>query len=235
MTLANPAATLSIVGTGAQRRLIVESSSDKLLDRFEGKATSPGVLEGPLSPENAESARNACPHLAPQPVGLSTSAGTGGRWWLATPGNVAAFQESGTQQVRVFGQQSARQMERVGRVARAAIDDGTFGAVEGGWEGPMAADADHLKTTADIDRCLAAGFTSFTLVPGDVVQHIEGSATQADLKALPWEELEDSYDALVARYENLNVDTGETNIALSSEDLLTAAAKYGRCAAPVAT
>src|SRR5690625_1493716 len=93
MTLANPAATLSIVGTGAQRRLIVESSSDKLLDRFEGKATSPGVLEGPLSPENAESARNAFPHLAPQPVGLSTSAGTGDRLGLATPGHVAARSE----------------------------------------------------------------------------------------------------------------------------------------------
>src|SRR5690625_7516401 len=91
MTLANPAATLSIVGTGAQRRLIVESSSDKLLDRFEGKATSPGVLEGPLSPENAESDRNAFPHLAPQPVGLSASEGTGARMGMAEAWLVAAF------------------------------------------------------------------------------------------------------------------------------------------------
>lgn len=231
MTLASLATTLSIVGTGGQRRLIVESSSNELLDSFEGKVASPGVLEGPLSPENARSARNAFPHLAPQPVGLSTSAGTGDRLGLATPGHVAAFQQSGTHLVPVFAQQSAREMDRVGRDPRAIIDDATFGAIEGGWEGRTAADADHLKSTADIDRFLAAGFTSFTLDPGDVVHHLEGVAEQADLKALPWEELEDSYDALLARYENLNVDTGETNIALSSEDLLTAAAKYGRCVA----
>lgn len=231
MTLTNPAATLSITGTGAQRRLIVESSSSELFDGFEGKVASAGVLEGPLSSENAQAARNVFPHLVPRPVGLSTSAGTGDRLGLATPGHVAAFQESGTHLVPVFAQQSAREMDRVGRDPRAVIDDATFGAIEGGWQGRMAADADHLKTTADIDRCLAAGFTSFTLDPGDVVQHLDGAATQADLKALPWEDLEDSYEALVARYENLNVDTGEGSIALSSEDLLTAAAKYGKCVA----
>lgn len=231
MTLTAPTTTLSILGTGDDRRLVVESTSAEVLDRFEGAQQAAHTLEGPLTRRNAAAARQTRPELAPRPVGLRTSAGTGDRLGLATPGHVAAFEESGPNLVPVFAQQSAREMDRVGRAPHEVIDDATFGAIEAGWGGPMAADADHLKTTGDIDRCLAAGFTSFTLDPGDVVHHVEGEATQADLRELPWQALEDSYDGLLARYENLQVDTGEEVISPSSEDLLRAAVKYGRSVA----
>src|SRR5699024_10217224 len=101
----------------------------------------------------------------------------------------------------------------------------------GGREGRTAADADDLESTADIDSFHAAGFTSFTVDPGDVVHQLEGVAEGAGLKALPGGGLDDTSAAHAARQQNLKLDTGETNTALSSEDLLTAAAKYGRCVA----
>ncbi len=35
-----------------------------------------------------------------------------------------------------------------------------------GWQEGHGSDADHFKTTDDIDSCLAAGFTFFTIDPG---------------------------------------------------------------------
>lgn len=230
MTLTTSAATLSIIGAGDDRRLLVTGASDAVLDRFDGTRAE-GGLEAKLTPANAAAVRSVVPSLAPRPVGLATSAGTGDRLGLATPGHVAAFQKHGPQLVPVFAQQSAREMDRVGRDPLSVIDDATFGAIAGGWTGPMAADADHLKSTADIDRCLAAGFTSFTLDPGEEVVHVEGEVRREHVQGLPWAELEDSYDALVARYANLTIDTGTELVALSTDELLRAAAKYGRCVA----
>ena len=44
------------------------------------------------------------------------------------------------------------------------------------------ADADHLKTTDDIDACLAAGFTFFTIDPGAHVNNRAESASLGELR-----------------------------------------------------
>ena len=45
------------------------------------------------------------------------------------------------------------------------------------------ADADHLKTTADMDACLGAGYTFFTIDPGDHVDNSAETATLSELRA----------------------------------------------------
>src|SRR5690625_2615278 len=153
--------------------LRITAANAALLAPFEGVAAEGHggqVLEGPLSARNAAALRERFPHLQPALIGSKgTSAGTGDRLGLATPGHVDAFRAHGGTVTPVLAQQSIREMDRLGRDAQEVMDGATFGAVTAGWEEPFGADCDHIKTTAGIDRGLEAGFTMFTLDPGDHV------------------------------------------------------------------
>ena len=71
-------------------------------------------------------------------------------------------------------QQSIREMTRTGRTAQQVMDDAMWGVFAEGWRSGFGADADHLKTPEDIDRCLAAGYTFYTFDPG---QYVDDSGT----------------------------------------------------------
>src|ERR1700704_4268015 len=98
-------------------------------------------------------------------LGLSPSFGFGDRIGLATPGHVEAMRRSGAGIEPIFPQQSIREMARTGRSPRRAMGDAINGAKQGGWTGRSGADADHLKTTQDVDATAAVGFTFFTIDP----------------------------------------------------------------------
>src|SRR5258708_34121568 len=106
-------------------------------------------------------------------LGLRTSAGTGDRLGLATPGHVRAFRavikETGADPAPVYAQQSIREMTRTGRTPQQVMDDAAWGVFQEGWRAGFGADADHLKTPADIDSCVKVGFTFFTVDPGEYV------------------------------------------------------------------
>ena len=228
----NPEAPLrlEVVRQGSIRRLRVSASAHpRALDDFEGTRHAEGditVLDGPLSCVNAAAARKWMPSLRPRPVGLVTSFGTGDRLGLATPGHVRAFKHHGNDVVPVFAQQSAREMARLKRSAQAVMDDATFGAIEGQWGRGFGADADHLKTTEDVDAGVSAGFTSFTLDPGDYVRPLTAH-TVVKSEDIPWSALEDSEDALRARYRGLTVEAADTVIHMDAERAGLAAYKYG--------
>jgi hypothetical protein len=97
----------------------------------------------------------------------------GDRLGLATPGHVRAVRATGSSIAPIFAQQSIREMARTGRTPQQVMDDATWGAFLEGWTGGVGADADHLKTPADIDACLAAGFTFYTIDPG---AHVDNRA-----------------------------------------------------------
>jgi hypothetical protein len=220
---------LSVVGVGLARQLRVVADSPSELEDFEGLASEGGgrtVLEGTLSAVNAAAVRKHRPELVPQPVGLRTSAGVGDRIGMATPGHVRAFERHGKGIVPVFAQQSNREMIRLGREPQQVLDDATFGCLQRGWTSGMGADADHLKSVAEIDRCVAAGFTTFTLDPGDWVRPDIDTVSDADFDALPWHDLEDDPLAMMSRYERFEVDLGTTALRLSPQEARGAAAKY---------
>src|SRR4051794_12323370 len=106
------------------------------------------------------SQRNPCATL-----GMSPSFGFGDRLGLATPGHVEAMRRSGGPIEPIFPQQSIREMTRTGRSPRQVMDDALDGLREAGWDGITGADADHLKTEADVDATAAVGFTFFTIDP----------------------------------------------------------------------
>ena len=167
----------------------------------------------------------------------TTSAGFGDRLGLATPGHVRALRAAGGTITPVFAQQSIREMTRTARSPQSVIDDATWGSFEAGWEAGQGADADHLKTPEDITACAAAGFTMFTLDPGEHVNRDADSAAPGALReawdALPWDRLEDSPASMRARLAGRVFDVEGQSVQIDEGTLVKAAVKYGRAVAHV--
>ncbi len=177
--LANP--------SGGKELVILVSSDDVRLKRFEGEQSEFGggtLLRGPLSSANAAALRELLPWLQPQVLGLKTSAGMGDRLGLATPGHVRAARACKGKVAPIFAQQSIRELARTCRTPQQVIDDAMWGVFQENWQEGFGADADHLKTESDIDACLAAGFTFFTIDPGEFVNDQADNLGLEDLRLL---------------------------------------------------
>jgi hypothetical protein len=203
---------------------------------FEGEQRGDVTL-CPLTATNAAALRQRLPWLRPQTLGLQTSAGCGDRLGLATPGHVRAMRRvKGI--APVFTQQSIRENARTGRSPQQVLDDALWGVFQEGWRQPWGADADHLKTTEDIDVCVAAGYTFFTIDPGDHVDNAAHTAAIETLKdklqALPWSELQDSPDELHARYLKRRFEIENLVLEFDPVTLARAACKYSRAIAHTA-
>ncbi|HOX08777.1 MAG TPA: tagaturonate epimerase family protein [Planctomycetota bacterium] len=187
--------------------------------------------------EAAAALRAHLPFLRPKLIGLATSLGLGDRLGLATPGHVRAIR--GTGLAPYFAQQSIREMTRTKRTPQEVQDMAALGAMQAGWRGGYGSDADHLKTVQDIDYCLAAGFTMFTIDPGD---HVDGAADglqpsslAAAFRDLPWKALETSAGDCLSRYAGSPVSLdGAPGLEMSEAEVMRAAVKYGRAVAHVA-
>ncbi|MDP3046164.1 MAG: tagaturonate epimerase family protein [Chloroflexota bacterium] len=232
----------ALVQDKAGLRLAVQAPAGAaLLSDFEGEAREnegKTLLLGPTSPANARALRRHLEWLRPGTLGLRTSAGTGDRLGLATPGHVRAFRAVGGQIAPIFAQQSIREMTRTGRTPQQVMDDATWGIFAEGWRDGVGADADHLKSAADIDACAAAGFTFFTIDPGD---HVDNSADDLSflrlLEAsthLPWDRLDDCVGGLTSRYVGQTLEIEDYRITFDEATVLRAAVKYGRAVAHVA-
>lgn len=238
----------AVVKTNNHKELLVAAPDGQpILTSFEGRADDlgegPRVLLCPLSTANALALRQAVPNLNPVPLGLVTSIGCGDRLGLATPGHVRAFHWAAAQTNArplgpIFAQQSIREMTRTRRSPSDVIRDATFGALEGGWHGLLGADADHLKTTADVTACVDAGFSFYTIDPSDYVDSRADVADEMWLRSkvemLNWAILDSSPDDMRVRYSNRVLDLGAHRLVLKIEEIWRAAAKYGNAVAHVA-
>ncbi len=193
-----------------------------------------GITLFPLTPGNAAALRKRLPWLAPVPLGLKTSAGFGDRLGMATPGHVHALwqlPDKGDAIGPIFAQQSVRENTRTGRTPQQVVDEATWGLFQEGWKVPWGADADHLKTTDVTGQFVDAGYTFFTIDPGDQVddsaQTAPASALEERVRSLPWETLEDSLQDLEARYLNTSFAIEGPAQVFDREILWRAAAKYG--------
>jgi hypothetical protein len=106
------------------------------------------------------------------------------------------------------------------------MDDATFGVIEAHWTQGFGADADHLKTNEDIDEGLSAGFTTFTLDPGDFVRPVTSQAA-VQSSDIPWAALEDTEAAVATRYRSLKIQADDVLINMGGEQATRAAYKYG--------
>jgi len=113
------------------------------------------------------------------PLSLTPSFGFGDRLGLATPGHIAAVRD--TQFAPIFAQQSVRENARTGRTPQQVMDDAKHAVDAAKWDGPWGADADHLKTVEDIPPFVEAGYTFFTVDPGE---HVDNAADSDPLDVL---------------------------------------------------
>lgn len=215
---------------------ILGAPQDSKLAAFEGETSDFDGLTLCLAPtnyHNANALRDQISWLQPCPLGLATSAGMGDRLGLATPGHVRAVKAVGSQIAPIFAQQSMREMARTIRTPQQVMDDATWGIFQEGWKSGVGADADHLKSPTDIDACLAAGFTFFTIDPGE---HVDNRAETAglsllrELAALLPEEVRPQNSGLSGKVFHVE----GYQFKIDDASLLKAAVKYGAAIAHVA-
>jgi hypothetical protein len=191
------------------------------------------LLICPTNPTNAAALRRLLPFLVARPLGLRKSAGCGDRLGLATPGHIRAIGRS--TMAPILAQQSMRENARTGRNPQQVMDEAMWGIFQEGWRQGFGADADHLKNTADIDLCAAAGYTFYTIDPGEYVDNSANTASVDELRpkvdALPWLALDSDWDDLRRRLADQPLDLGSFSLTISQAELLRAAVKYGRAVA----
>ncbi len=218
---------------------IYAAAKSQSLTNFEGRTQEidehTTLLLGPQNPANAAALRNQLTWLNPTTLGLRTSVGLGDRLGLATPGHLRAVRAAGGHLSPIPAQQSIREMTRTGRTPQQVMDDAMWGIFAEGWHADFGADADHLKTPADIDSCMAVGYTFYTFDPSEHVDSTAEKLSPAELRTrwatLPWDRLEDSPEALSVRYLSHPIQCEEYAITFDEPALLRATIKYGRAVA----
>lgn len=214
---------------GNRQLVILAAILDPRLKPFEGRRADfagKTLVEGPLSSANAAALRDLLPWLRPQVLGLKTSVGMGDRLGLATPGHVRAVRACNGNVAPIFAQQSIRELARTGRTPQQVMDDAMWGVFQENWQDGFGADADHLKTETDIDVCLAAGFTFFTIDPGAFVNDRADNLGLDDLRLLAVDlpsALRESESDLL----NCSRTIQGLKIHFTEEILLKAMVKYG--------
>lgn len=209
------------------KKLLVQGNTSG----FTGEASGDALLCD-LTPENAVILRQRLPWLNPVPLGLRTSAGFGDRLGIGTPGHAQSV--IGTGVAPIFAQQSVRENTRTHRTPQNVVDDAMWGVFEIGWREAWGADADHLKHAANVAEFVKAGYTFFTIDPGD---HVDDAAETDSLEtlrqkaaALPWDVLQTTLEETQARYQK-SFDLGTHTLTLDEHAVLKAVVKYGAAVA----
>lgn len=155
------------------------------------------------------------------PLFLTPSFGFGDRLGLATPGHIAAAR--GKKFAPIFAQQSVRENTRTGRTPQQVMDDAKRAVDAAGWDSPWGADADHLKTLEDIPPFVGAGYTFFTVDPGE---HVDNAADTDSIDVLKRKAAGLNWDELSGLYLNQNGEQAWRQF--EAETLMRATLKYGK-------
>ena len=215
----------------------IVSANKNIGAEFEGQQESSTIdklrvhtIIAPTSSQNAARLRKVLSFLNARTIGLKKSAGCGDRLGLATAGHIRAIRK--TQLYPILAQQSVRENERTGRPPQTVMDDAMWGVFQEGWRKGFGADADHLKTTADVDAFVAAGYTFYTIDPGE---HVDNSADNASpehlsqkVEILPWDLMESTPADLKRALLGKKIDLKNFSLRITEEELMRSAAKYGR-------
>jgi hypothetical protein len=137
---------------------------------LEGAERPAGLLLCPLTPANAAALRGTAALAAARfRWGCAPSAGMGDRLGLATPGHVRAVRGATASRRSSPSSRSARTPAR-GRSPQAGAGRRHVGRVPGGLARALGRRRRPPQDTDDIDRAfVAAGYTFFTIDPGDHV------------------------------------------------------------------
>lgn len=234
--------TFFIGKEGSEKSLfIISEKKSKVLDEFEGEEINTSdylVKQCPQIHSNALKLQEQFEFTKPILLGLNNSFGFGDRIGLANPAHVRSLEESDFKPI--VAQQSIRELTRTQRTPDEVMDAAVWGVFQEGYKGGFGSDADHLKTTEDIDLMINAGFTMFTFDPGEFVINeadtISISELEEKAKTLNWAVLGIHLESLVKSYDNVEFDLKEGLVINPSyEDVLRAIVKYGNAVAHIKT
>ncbi len=167
----------------------------------------------------------------PVVVGLKNSFGFGDRIGLANPAHLRCLRDD-DDFFPVLAQQSIRELSRTIRTADEVMDAAVWAVLQEGWTNGFGSDADHLKTTEDIDNMMNAGFTMFTFDPSEHVVNEADSMSINELENyvnnLKWDS-SSSTEEVLKRYVDKEIKVG-SSLTLSSnkETTMRAVVKYGK-------
>ncbi|MCY3019275.1 MAG: tagaturonate epimerase family protein [Planctomycetota bacterium] len=225
---------LVLAARDGEQRVIVACGALPGLKGAQANADGVPVAVCHATKENMAVLRALVPYLRVRLPGSQSSVGLGDRLGLGTPGHIEAAKKSGF--FLVLAQQSIREMQRTARSAQQVLDEATFGVFQCGYDAGFGADADHLKTTDDVDLTAAAGFNSFTIDPSAHVDDTVAGAAPGALAAKFEKLISDGVPGVAAwrkKYVGQTFMAGAAKVSFDEATLLCAAVKYGRAVAHV--
>ena len=159
-------------GTPGRRLYVVAPPNDDVLARFEGTCLKwafdgeDQVRRCRLSHDNAAVMRVLLDWTRPRILGLADSFGLGDRLGIAGPAHLQSMVGSGF--AVVLAQQSIRELERTERTPDEVMDAATWAVLRRrvAPKPGFGADADHLKTPADVGADGGGGFHDVHDRPG---------------------------------------------------------------------
>lgn len=155
----------------------------------------------PLDTRLRKALQRVAPFTRPVSCGPGrASMGLGDRLGIATGGHIRSI--AGRDVFPVFAQQSIRELTLTGRDYEEVLNDVAFAVFRHGYREGYGADADHLKTAADVSAALSMGFSMITL---DCSEKIDTSVEGLNAAAVS-ERYAGLDPALRARYESRYLD-----------------------------
>ena len=226
---------------GNYKYLYVVTSHPDLLNSYEGESINssyPGLFFKKcfLTTANRITLQSIFSYTIPKVVGLKNSFGFGDRLGLANGGHIRSLK--GSDFYPILAQQSIRELARTNRKPEMVMDAAVWSVFQEGYKSGFGSDADHLKTTDDIDLMLGAGFTMFTFDPSEHVNNNADNYSEEELfkiaSGLPWNELSDSFPNAEKRYAGKSFAIAENfSINVTVNDFLRAYTKYGKAIAHI--
>ena len=229
---------LFFTGTvGLEKYLFVTSvkESDELFDKFEGILVESkddiSIMKCFQNHNNAKAIQEIFEFTNPKVIGLKNSFGFGDRIGLANPAHLRSL-NADDDFAPILAQQSIRELSRTIRKAEEVMDAAVWAVMQEGWTSGFGSDADHLKTTEDIDTMVNAGFTMFTFDPGEHVVNeadtMNLSELQKYISELEWDSSNTTSEVLL-KYSEKEISVNDSYTILpTDEDSLRALVKYGK-------
>ena len=116
-----------------------------------------------------------------------------------------------------------RENARTGRTLQQVMDDAKRAVEAAQWDAPWGADADHLKTVDELGAFVQAGYTFFTVDPGE---HVDNAADTDSVEVLKKKVAAFNWSELSALY--LPGNSEHIWGQFDAESLMRATVKYGK-------
>ena len=216
--------------------LYFENTDSKIPVMFEGSLLTLNGLNRcylkkcPQNSYNRKMLQSVFDFTNPTTLGLTDSFGFGDRLGLANPAHLRAL--AGSNFKPVVAQQSIRELGRTNRTPAEVMDAAVWAVFQEGYHEGFGADADHLKTTADIDLMVKNGYRMFTFDPGQYVHNQADTLNNNELKEPAdnqnWKALKTDYEGLISNYIDKDIFINDNlSIRASENELRRALIKYG--------